>query len=227
MAAFTSFALINELCTEFVADPPCEAALARPAFRHEDGEFVGNVEMLGDDLYTTRGNVGDGAVARQRTRPELDFGEAPAHAAFALASICKHFDPYPARIADHLAVRRFYRRIVGICLVVPVAIERLFSGFLYRTGGAEMLPISPPPRLYVPTEYDTGVGYRIGPLCRRAEHDCRARTPRRHRRPQAAGNSRLPDDQGLAQIRRGAAGVNLVVGEACLSDPRRHSDHAA
>ena len=99
MAAFTSFALINELCTDFVADPPCEAALARPAFRHEDGEFTGNVEMLGNDLHTTRRNVGDGTVARQRTRPELDFREAPAHAAFALASICKHFDPYPARIA--------------------------------------------------------------------------------------------------------------------------------
>jgi hypothetical protein len=163
MAAFAPLALINELCAEFVADPPSEAALARPAFRHEDREFAGNVEMLGDDLYTTRRDVGDGAVARQRTRSELDFGEAPAHAAFALASICKHFDPYPARIADHLAVRRFYRRIVGICLVVPVAIDRLFSGFLYRMGGAEMLPISPPPRLYVPTEYDTGVGYRIGP----------------------------------------------------------------
>ena len=90
MAAFTSLALINELCADFVPEPPCQLALARPALRHEDGEFAGNVEMFGDDLYTTRRNVGDGAVTRQRTRPELDFGEAPAYAAFALASICKH-----------------------------------------------------------------------------------------------------------------------------------------
>jgi len=98
MAAFASFVLINELGAEFVADPPCEAALARPAFRHDDREFAGNVEMLGNDLHTARRNVGDGTVARQRTRPKLDFGETPAHAAFALASICKHFDPYPARM---------------------------------------------------------------------------------------------------------------------------------
>src|ERR1700721_3369134 len=182
--------------------------------------------MLGNDLHPTRRNVGDGTVAWQRTHAELDFGGAPAHAPFALASICNHFDPYPARIADRLAVRRFYRRIVGICLVVPVAIDRLFSGFLYRISGAEMLPISPPPRLYVPTEYDTGGGYEIGPLCRRAEHDCRARTPRRHRRPQAAENFGLPDDQGLARIRRGAAGAHLAVGEARLSDPRGPSENA-
>jgi hypothetical protein len=54
MAAFAPFALINELRAEFVTDPPGEAALAWPAFRHEDGEFAWNVEMLGDDLYTTR-----------------------------------------------------------------------------------------------------------------------------------------------------------------------------
>src|ERR1700724_1434809 len=46
-------------------------------------------------------------------------------------------------------------------------------------------------------------------------------------RSETAGNPGLPADQGPARIRRGEAGADLAIGEARLSDPRRHSDHAA
>jgi len=46
--------------------------------------------MLGNDLHTTRRNVGDGTVTRQTARSKLDFGETPAYAPFACASIYKH-----------------------------------------------------------------------------------------------------------------------------------------
>src|SRR6185437_16097957 len=64
-------------------------------------------------------------------------------------------------------------------------------------------------------------------VARRPQHDCLARTPRRHRRPQTAGNPGVPDDQGSARIRCRAAGTGLTRGQACLSHSRRHSDHAA
>jgi hypothetical protein len=41
------------------------------------------------------------------------------------------------------------------------------------------------------------------------------------------GNPRLPAHQGPARIRRREAGTDLARGQARLSDPRRHTDHAA
>ena len=44
-------ALVDELSAEFVTDPPCQPALARAAFRQDDGELAGNVEMFRDHLH--------------------------------------------------------------------------------------------------------------------------------------------------------------------------------
>jgi len=79
--------LIDELGAEFVTDSPCQPALPWSAFRQDDGELSGNIEMFGDDFHATVRYVRDRAVARQRAGPELDLGEIPALAAFALASI--------------------------------------------------------------------------------------------------------------------------------------------
>ena len=46
-------------------------------------------------------------------------------------------------------------------------------------------------------------------------------------RSEAAGNPGLPADQGAAGIRRRQPGADLAQGQARLSDPRRHPDHAA
>src|SRR4249919_2739234 len=54
-----------------------------------------------------------------------------------------------------------------------------------------------------------------------------ARTPRRHRRPEAAGDPGLPGDQGSAGVRQFPAGTDLTLGQTRLSDPRRHPDHVA
>ena len=51
--------------------------------------------------------------------------------------------------------------------------------------------------------------------------------PRRRRRSEAVGNPRLPADARDAQLRRREAGADLARGQARLSDPRRHPDHAA
>ena len=51
--------------------------------------------------------------------------------------------------------------------------------------------------------------------------------PDGQRRSQAAGNPGLPADQNDAGIRRRQAGTDLAQGQARLSDPRRHPDHAA
>lgn len=44
-------ALVDKLSAEFVTDPPCQPALARAAFRQDDGELAGDVEMFGDHLH--------------------------------------------------------------------------------------------------------------------------------------------------------------------------------
>ena len=80
--------LVDELGAEFVTNPPCQAALAGATFRQEDGELGRDIEMLSDHLHTAVRYVGNRAVTRQRAGAELDLGETPAHAAFALASIC-------------------------------------------------------------------------------------------------------------------------------------------
>src|SRR5947208_5499523 len=59
------------------------------------------------------------------------------------------------------------------------------------------------------------------------EHDERTAARPSCGRSEAARNPGLPADQGPARIRRGEAGADLAVGQARLSDPRRHSDHAA
>src|SRR5579862_8012229 len=50
---------------------------------------------------------------------------------------------------------------------------------------------------------------------------------RRFRRSETSRNSGLSADQVSAGIRRGEAGADLARGQARLSDPRRHPDHAA
>src|ERR1700681_4992614 len=51
--------------------------------------------------------------------------------------------------------------------------------------------------------------------------------PRRFRRSEASRNPGLSADQVSAGIRRREAGADLARGQARLSDPRRHPDHAA
>ena len=53
------------------------------------------------------------------------------------------------------------------------------------------------------------------------------RPSRQQRRSEAARNPRLPAHQGPARIRPRQAGADLARRQARLSDPRRHSDHAA
>jgi hypothetical protein len=81
------FDLIDELGAEFVTDPPCQPTLAGAALRQYDRKLGRNVEMFGDDLHAACRYIGDGAVAWQGTRAELDLGEISALAAFALTSI--------------------------------------------------------------------------------------------------------------------------------------------
>jgi hypothetical protein len=80
-------ALIDELSAELVTDPPSELALARPARRENDGEFMGNFGVFGDDLDAAIRHVRDHAVARQPARRELYLGKASAHPTFASAAI--------------------------------------------------------------------------------------------------------------------------------------------
>jgi hypothetical protein len=81
------FDLIDELGAEFVTDPPCQPTLARTALRQYDCKLGRNVDMFGDDLHAAGRYIGDGAVAWQGTRAELDLREISALAAFALTSI--------------------------------------------------------------------------------------------------------------------------------------------
>jgi hypothetical protein len=81
------FDLIDELGAEFVTDPPCQPTLAGAALRQYDRKLGRNVDMFGDDLHAAGRYIGDGAVAWQRTRAELDLREISALAAFALTSI--------------------------------------------------------------------------------------------------------------------------------------------
>lgn len=81
------FDLIDELGAEFVTDPPCQPTLAGAALRQYDRKLGRNVDMFGDDLHAAGRNIGDGAVAWQGTRAELDLREISALAAFALTSI--------------------------------------------------------------------------------------------------------------------------------------------
>ncbi|GCC47066.1 hypothetical protein chiPu_0031129 [Chiloscyllium punctatum] len=84
---------VDELGAEFVANPPGQAALTRTAARKDDGEFRRDLQIFGDHLDAAGRDVGDHAVTRQRPCAQLNFGDAPALTAFALAAIDKHPDP--------------------------------------------------------------------------------------------------------------------------------------
>ena len=70
-----------------MADPPGQPALARTAGRQDDGEFGGDIEILGDNLYPALRYVRDGAITRQQTGTELDLCEPSAQATLALTPI--------------------------------------------------------------------------------------------------------------------------------------------
>src|SRR5262249_10184421 len=112
--AWARSALGDELGPELAADPPDQAALARVARREDQGELGRGVEVLGNDLHTTVGNVRDDTVARQRAGPELNLRETPAQATLASTTIdcCQHDDLLPHRYLSVLP--RVYSEIVGI-----------------------------------------------------------------------------------------------------------------
>jgi hypothetical protein len=85
------FYLIGELSPEFTTDPPCQAALAWAAFRQDDDELRGNVDIFGDYLHAAIRYVRDRAVTRQ-AGPELDPREPSAQTTFARTSIHQHVD---------------------------------------------------------------------------------------------------------------------------------------
>ena len=81
--------LVDELGAELAADSPGQPALPWTAGRRDDGEFGWNLQMFADHLDAAVGDIGDHAIARQACS-QLDFGDTPARAPLALASICKH-----------------------------------------------------------------------------------------------------------------------------------------
>jgi hypothetical protein len=85
--------LIDKLGAEFTADPPCQTALPRVTGGKDDGELRGDLEIFGDDLDATARDIGDRAVARQRTRPRLDLRYPSARAPLGLTAIHEHFGP--------------------------------------------------------------------------------------------------------------------------------------
>jgi hypothetical protein len=93
------FGLTDEFSAQFEADPPSELALAGMPRREDEGEFRGNFGIVGNHLDAAVRDVRDGAVARQRAGPELDFREPFAKLTFASTSIHQHVDPSP--LFDH------------------------------------------------------------------------------------------------------------------------------
>ena len=93
------FALTDEFGAELEADPPSQPTLAGMAARQDQCEFRRDFRIIGDHLDAASRDVGDGAIAWQRARPELDFRELLAKLTFASASICKHVDSLP--LFDH------------------------------------------------------------------------------------------------------------------------------
>jgi hypothetical protein len=97
--------VIDEFGAEFATDPPCQPAMAPVACPEYEGELSGNVEIFGDDPYPALRNVRDGAIARQRADPELDFRDPSVWTTFASASIRQHLDPSlcPIEFVGHSA----------------------------------------------------------------------------------------------------------------------------
>src|ERR1700675_1237224 len=102
-------AVIDEFGAEFATDPPCQPTMAPVACPEYQGELSRNVEIFGDDPYPAIRNVRDGAIARQRADPELDFRDPSVWTTFASASIRQHLDPSLCPIELRRAFRSFYR----------------------------------------------------------------------------------------------------------------------
>src|ERR1700712_3285971 len=79
--------LIDELSTQLEANPPCELAYARPAFREDHGELRRNLRIFSDDLHATIRDVRNHAIPWQSARRELYLGKTPARTTFALTAI--------------------------------------------------------------------------------------------------------------------------------------------
>jgi hypothetical protein len=101
---------VDELGAELVPDLPRQPALTRTTGRQDDGEFRRDLQIFGDHLDAAGRNIGDHAVAWQRPCAQLNFGDAPARAAFALAAIHKHSDPQ-AFLGNFLAYRHTRERL--------------------------------------------------------------------------------------------------------------------
>ena len=85
-------ALIDEFGTEFVANPPCQPALAGVIGREDDGEMRGNFEIFRDNLHAPVRDVRNCTVARQRSGAALDLRDPFAQFAFTCASLRVHVD---------------------------------------------------------------------------------------------------------------------------------------
>jgi hypothetical protein len=79
--------LVDELCSEFATDTPGKTALAGTALGQYDGEIGGDIDVFGDHLHATVGNIRDRTVAWQGAGPELDLGETPAESTFACTTV--------------------------------------------------------------------------------------------------------------------------------------------
>jgi hypothetical protein len=85
-------ALIDEFGAEFVANPPCQPALAGVIGREDDGEMRGNFEIFRDNLHAAIRDVRNGTVARQRSGAALDLRDSFAQFAFTFASVRVHVE---------------------------------------------------------------------------------------------------------------------------------------
>lgn len=129
------FDLVDELSAEFATDPPCQPTLARVACRQDDGEFSGNLGIVGDDLHAALRHVRDHTVAWQRAGPELDLRHPFAWTTFGPPPISQHFDPSSCSISADPALPKFYRTIIGRRLAEPLAMDRFCSDSLYGSVG--------------------------------------------------------------------------------------------
>jgi hypothetical protein len=134
ISTFPDHALIDEFSTELATDPPCQPALARVACRQCDGEYSGNFGIFCDHLQAALRQVGDRAVSRQRTAPELNLRGSSAFLTFASTSIHQHVDPLSRSIMAHQPSQPVYRRTVGITLAEPVAIYLFSLVCFYRVA---------------------------------------------------------------------------------------------
>jgi len=126
-------AVIDEFGAEFATDPPCQPTMAPVACPEYEGELSGNVEIFGDDPYPAIRNVRDGAIARQRADPELDFRDPSVWTTFASASIRQHLDPSlcPDRASSgipQLLPKDYWNRLSWASRNVTVVFELCLPG---------------------------------------------------------------------------------------------------